>query len=155
MAMVAPINAPDVRPEELMTYDEACERLGVKQPALKAAIGRGRLHPLHIRGIRGNFLYRAEVEAYRDRRPWLPVPSGEGASMPDRRSMPAPVSERSSMMPAFDASSISERVEALSGPILAAVREMQVTNREVISGLVSVAVAAGIGASGAQIDPKR
>lgn len=60
--------------DDLVTYIEAQKLLGVGPQALKNAIARGRMHPVKFPGVKEKYLYRGEVEAYRDRRPWFPPP---------------------------------------------------------------------------------
>lgn len=60
--------------DDLVTYIEAQQLAGIGPQALKNAIARGRMHPVKFPGVKEKYLYRSEVEAYRDRRPWFPPP---------------------------------------------------------------------------------
>lgn len=60
--------------DDLVTYIEAQQLAGIGPQALKNAIARGRMHPVKFPGVKEKYLYRSEVEAYRERRPWFPPP---------------------------------------------------------------------------------
>lgn len=68
--------------DDLITYIEAQKLAHIGAQSLKNAIARGRMHPVKFPGVKEKYLYRGEVEAYRDRRPWFPPP---GVTIPQMR----------------------------------------------------------------------